>query len=131
MVFRRSWKMSQGATEPAPDFLPRDGDVHMSIGGCKNARGNAGGMIVARLLRHLTIDQPARGLEVEHECLRLQQRGVQPLPLPDFSRSSSASITPWAANNPAVRSAIGMPTRTGPCPGRPVIDIRPPIPCAT
>ena len=23
-----------------------------------------------------------------------------------------------------------MPTRTGPCPGKPVIDIKPPIPCA-
>ena len=35
-----------------------------------------------------------------------------------------------AQNSPAQRSAIGMPTRTGPCPGRPVTDIRPPMPCA-
>jgi len=35
-----------------------------------------------------------------------------------------------AVKIPAVRSATGMPTRTGPCPGKPVIDIRPPMPCA-
>ena len=38
-------------------------------------------MIGARLRRHLMIDQPARRLEVEHRDLRLQQRGVHPLPL--------------------------------------------------
>ena len=37
---------------------------------------------------------------------------------------------PIAQKIPADRSATGMPTRTGPCPGRPVIDISPPIPCA-
>ena len=35
-----------------------------------------------------------------------------------------------ASRLPAVRSAIGMPTRTGPWPGRPVIDISPPMPWA-
>ena len=37
---------------------------------------------------------------------------------------------PVAAKMPAPRSATGMPTRTGPWPGRPVIDISPPMPCA-
>ena len=37
---------------------------------------------------------------------------------------------PMAAKMPAVRSAIGMPTRTGPCPGSPVTDMSPPMPCA-
>ena len=36
----------------------------------------------------------------------------------------------WARNMPDVRSAIAMPTRTGPCPGSPVIDISPPMPWA-
>ncbi len=38
-------------------------------------------MVVAGLLRHLALDQPARGLEVEHEDLRFDQRGVNPLAL--------------------------------------------------
>ena len=38
-------------------------------------------MIVAGLLRHLLGDQPARGLEVEHENLRLQQRRLDVLAL--------------------------------------------------
>ena len=51
-------------------------------------------------------------------------------PFFDFSRSSSATMMPSAQNSPAQRSAIGMPTRTGPCPGSPVIDISPPMPWA-
>ena len=51
-------------------------------------------------------------------------------PLPERSRSMSAPRTPWARKIPAVRSAIGMPTRTGPCPGSPVTDMSPPVPCA-
>ena len=51
-------------------------------------------------------------------------------PFFDFSRSSSAVRMPSAQNKPAVRSATGMPTRTGPWPGNPVIDISPPMPCA-
>ncbi len=51
-------------------------------------------------------------------------------PFPDFVRSYSATRMPCARKMPAVRSAIGMPTRTGPCPGNPVIDISPPSPCA-
>ena len=52
-------------------------------------------------------------------------------PLPDCSRSSRATRMPSAQNMPADRSAIGMPARMGPRPGSPVIDIRPPRPCAT
>ena len=88
-------------------------------------------MIVAGLLRHFLGDQPARRLEVEHEDLRLQQRRVEMCwPFFDVSRSSSAVRMPSAQNSPAVRSATGMPTRTGPCPGNPVIDISPPMPWA-
>src|SRR5213078_3895934 len=36
-------------------------------------------------------------------------------------------MMPSAQNSPAVRSATGMPTRTGPWPGRPVTDISPRI----
>ena len=41
-------------------------------------------MIVAGLLRHLAFHQITRGLEVEHENLRLQQRGLDRLPLAGF-----------------------------------------------
>ena len=75
------------------------------------------------------IHQPACGLKIKHRDLRLQQRGLHPLPHL-FSRPSKASSTPCAAKPPAVRSAIGMPTRIGPSPGVPVIDINPPIPWA-
>ena len=45
-------------------------------------------------------------------------------------RSNRAIMMPSASKLPALKSAIGMPTRTGPCPGRPVIDISPPMPWA-
>jgi hypothetical protein len=35
-----------------------------------------------------------------------------------------------AQNNPAARSATRMPTRIGPSPVAPVIDVNPPTPCA-
>ena len=38
-------------------------------------------MVVAGLARHLARHRPARGLEVEHGDLRLQQRGLHPLAL--------------------------------------------------
>src|SRR5438445_10349043 len=42
-------------------------------------------------------------------------------PFPDTSRSRRAVRMPMAQNRPAHKSAIGMPARTGPCPGMPVI----------
>ena len=53
---------------------------------CPSAVGNsagrdAGRVVVAGLLGDLAGDQPARGLEVEHEDLRFEQRGMDPLPL--------------------------------------------------
>ena len=39
-------------------------------------------------------------------------------------------MMPSASKLPAVMSAMAMPTRTGPCPGSPVMDISPPMPCA-
>ncbi len=41
-------------------------------------------MIVAGLLRHLALHQIARGLEIEHENLRLQQRSRDVLALLGF-----------------------------------------------
>ena len=51
-------------------------------------------------------------------------------PSPDTSRSTRAVRIPIARYIPAVRSAIGTPTRTGPWPGSPVIDMSPPMPWA-
>ena len=52
-----------------PGELITDGPDHVL-----NAGRRTGRMIVARLSRHFIADQPARGLEIEHEDLRLQQR---------------------------------------------------------
>jgi len=87
-------------------------------------------MVVPALLRHLALHQPARGLEVEHEDLRLQQRGRDVLALLRLLPLRKRTRIPSAQNSPAQRSAIGMPTRTGPLPRRPVIDISPPMPWA-
>src|SRR3979490_3173545 len=51
-------------------------------------------------------------------------------PSPLCSRSISAIRIAWPSSRPAHKSSIGMPTRTGPWPGRPVIDISPPMPWA-
>ncbi len=56
-------------------------DVDRAVFGRKDAHREGGGMIVARLRRDLTIDQPARRLKVEYRDHRFQQRGLYPLPL--------------------------------------------------
>ena len=55
---------------------------------------------------------------------------VTHFPSPVDSRSYRATRIPWARKIPAHRSVIGIPTRTGPWPGRPVMDIKPPKPWA-
>src|SRR3546814_292500 len=66
-----------GAAEPLPQDLARGGDVDVAVGGREDAGRDAGGMVVAGLLRHLAVHRPARRLEVEHRDLRLEQRGVR------------------------------------------------------
>ena len=56
-------------------------DVDVAVAGREDAGRDRGRMVVARLLGDLALHQPARGLEVEHEDLRLDQRGVNPLAL--------------------------------------------------
>jgi len=51
----------------------------VAVLGLEHAGRNAGRVIVAGLFGELMHLQPARGLEVEHEDLRLQQRGRDPL----------------------------------------------------
>ena len=57
-------------------------DVDVAVARGEHAGGRAGRMVVAGLPRHLARHQVARGLEVEHEDLRLQERGLHPLPAP-------------------------------------------------
>ena len=54
----------------------------MAVASAIDAGRDRGRMVVAGLLRHLAVHQPARGLEVEHEELRLQQRRLDPLAAP-------------------------------------------------
>ncbi len=69
------------AAKASPDLLTRDRDVDVAVAGREHAGRDAGRMIVAGLLGYVVIDQPARRLEVQHEHLRLQQRGLDPLAL--------------------------------------------------
>src|SRR5580658_5476188 len=64
--------------EPGEHPRRARGDVDVAIAGREHAGGDTGRMIVAGLARHLAFHQPAAGLEVEHEDLRLQQRGRHP-----------------------------------------------------
>ena len=67
--------------EALPQVLARRGDVDVAVAGREHAGRDRGRMVVAGLLGDLALHQPARGLEVEHEDLRLDQRGVDPLAL--------------------------------------------------
>src|SRR4051812_2318197 len=70
-----------GLAEAFPDLLPGRRDVDMAVGRLEHARRDAGRVIVAGLLGDLPADQVTRGLEVEHEDLRLQQRRLDVLAL--------------------------------------------------
>ena len=50
-------------------------------------------------------------------------------PLPDLERESRASVTPWAADIPATRSPMELPTLTGGPSGKPVRSMTPDSPC--
>ena len=58
-----------------------DNSMDEAVAGFKGAGGDAGRVIVAGLAGDFAAHGPARGLEIEHEDLRLQQRGVNPLAL--------------------------------------------------
>ena len=63
---------------------PRRGDIDMAVAGFEHALRDRGRVIVAGLRRDFLIHQPACGLKIEHENLRLQQRGMNPLSLTGF-----------------------------------------------
>ena len=64
-----------------PDLRAGHREVHVAVLRLVDAGRDRGRMVVAGLLGDFALHQPARGLEVEHEELRLQQRGLHPLPL--------------------------------------------------
>src|SRR5665213_1946470 len=67
--------------KPLVKVVARGGDVDLPVGGREEAGRDAGRVVVAGLLGDLAGLQPARRLEVEHEYLRFEERGVDPLPL--------------------------------------------------
>ena len=73
-----------GLAEPFPDRLPGGGDVDIAVVGLVDAGRCAGRMIVAGLLGDFTLHQITGGLKVEHENLRLQERGGDLLALFGF-----------------------------------------------
>src|ERR1019366_6293470 len=62
-----------------PDPSARGGDVDVAVGSLEHAGRNAGWMVVAGLPGDVLFHQPARGLKIQHEDLRLQQRSLPPL----------------------------------------------------
>jgi hypothetical protein len=70
--------------KPLPGFLAGRGDIDVAVFGLENAGRNAGRMIIAGLFGNFALDQIARALEVEHENLRLQERGLDVLTLFGF-----------------------------------------------
>ena len=80
----RHFSSADGLAKPVPHLAAGSSDVDQAVGGLKHAGRHRGRMIVAGLLRHLALDQIARGLKVEHENLRLQQRRRHRLPLAGF-----------------------------------------------
>src|SRR5260370_5151751 len=74
----RPLRMTDHRTEAIPHAPTAGGDVDVSVTGGKDTRGNAGRVIVARLAGHFTGDQPAGGLEVQHEQLGFEQTGGHP-----------------------------------------------------
>ncbi|MGY4334582.1 hypothetical protein ACVWWG_008999 [Bradyrhizobium sp. LB7.2] len=75
--FRRADRLRAALPDPAT----RRGDVDVAVRGPEHAGRDAGRVIVAGLFCHVLFHQPARGLEVEHEDLGLQQRSLYPLAL--------------------------------------------------
>jgi hypothetical protein len=102
----------------------------VAVGGLEDAGRDRGRVVVAGLLRHLAVHQPARRLEVEHRHLGLQQRGLHPLPLAGLLAGEQRDHDAVGAEEAGREVGDRMPTRTGPWPGRPVMDISPPMPCA-
>src|SRR6266446_4218985 len=66
--------------EAAEHVVARGRNVDLPVRGREHTGGDAGRMVVARLLGDFARHQPARALEVEHKDLRFEQRGVHPLP---------------------------------------------------
>jgi len=88
-------------------------------------------MIVAGLPRHLTLNQIARGLKVEHEDLGLQKRGFDRLALAGIFPLQQRDENAERGEQPGAQIGKGDAGANGPWPGRPLIDIKPPMPCAT
>src|SRR6266404_6325728 len=72
-------RRAHGLAKALPQIVARGGDIDVAVGGGKYAGRDARGVVVAGLLGNLALDQPPRRLEVEHENLRLDQRGMHPL----------------------------------------------------
>ena len=75
----------------------------MAVGGLVDAGRHRGRMIVAGLARDLALHQPARRLEVEHEDLRLQQRGRDVLALPGFLAFEQRDQNSHGAEQPGAK----------------------------
>ncbi|CPK17390.1 Uncharacterised protein [Bordetella pertussis] len=74
--------LPQHLAEALPVAFARGAQVEHAVAGGEQPHGAAGGMVVAFLRGHVAVVQVARRLEIHHGDLRMQQRGMHPLPLP-------------------------------------------------
>jgi len=79
-ILRQLLGADRGA-EALPDRPAGGGDVDGAIGRAEHAGRHHGRVVVAGLARDLAFVQPARRLEIQHEDLSLEQRGLDPLAL--------------------------------------------------
>ena len=75
---------AKGSRKACPDLFARDGEVHVSVLGSKNARRDGCGVIVASLFWYVAVHQEASSLEIQHEDLGLQKRRLNPLAASGF-----------------------------------------------
>ena len=107
---------ADGMAEPLPHRSAHRGDVDVAVARLEHAGRNAGRVVVAGLLGDLARIEPARSLEIEHEDLGLQKRGLDLLPLPRFLPLEQRDEDPERAEEPCgeVRDGNAHPHRAPP-----------------
>ena len=93
----------QDTAEAAPDLLPPRRNIDVAIRGPEHPGGDGGGVVVARLRRHLCVHEPTRGLEVEHRDLGLEKRSAYPLTLAGMLTLEQRHQDPEGAVDPGAQ----------------------------
>ena len=122
----------QRRAAPLPQRVVGDAEGDVGVGRRVNTSyGTIEGWALPRRVGALA------GREVDPRLVRQQRRhhvqhgDLDLLAAPRLRAGRSASTTPWAADMPATRSAIELPTLTGGPSGNPVMSMTPDSACTT